>query len=211
MKEKGKKKLVILYSIIIILIIAIIIMLSVILKTYKIKNESISSKNEVIKLFVNKYVEEKYLNHDLLKIFIIYDNEEHKNSNEIKMQYVLAYTMNQNKKTNVQMEEIKKEYKYIFGEVSDIDFSILERYKPYYKYNIEKEKVEIKDFEEDNTYEKYNYKILDVQNEENIYKINMELIKQNLVEKNEEKMANATLTLKTEGNEVYLVDYNEYN
>ena len=69
MKEKGKKKLVILYSIIIILIIAIIIMLSVILKTYKIKNESISSKNEVIKLFVNKYVEEKYLNHDLLKIF----------------------------------------------------------------------------------------------------------------------------------------------
>ena len=35
MKEKGKKKLVILYSIIIILIIAIIIMLSVILKTYK--------------------------------------------------------------------------------------------------------------------------------------------------------------------------------
>ena len=191
MKEKGKKKLVILYSIIIILIIAIIIMLSVILKTYKIKNESISSKNEVIKLFVNKYVEEKYLNHDLLKIFIIYDNEEHKNSNEIKMQYVLAYTMNQNKKTNVQMEEIKKEYKDIFGEVSDIDFSILERYKPYYKYNIEKEKVEIKDFEEDNTYEKYNYKILDVQNEE--------------------KMANATLTLKTEGNEVYLVDYNEYN
>ncbi|CDE25789.1 unknown [Clostridium sp. CAG:440] len=211
MKEKGKKKLVILYSIIIILIIAIIIMLSVILKTYKIKNESISSKNEVIKLFVNKYVEEKYLNHDLLKIFIIYDNEEHKNSNEIKMQYVLAYTMNQNKKTNVQMEEIKKEYKDIFGEVSDIDFSILERYKPYYKYNIEKEKVEIKDFEEDNTYEKYNYKILDVQNEENIYKINMELIKQNLVEKNEEKMANATLTLKTEGNDVYLVDYNEYN
>lgn len=211
MKEKGKKKLVILYSIIIILIIAIIIMLSVILKTYKIKNESISSKNEVIKLFVNKYVEEKYLNHDLLKIFIIYDNEEHKNSNEIKMQYVLAYTMNQNKKTNVQMEEIKKEYKDIFGEVSDIDFSILERYKPYYKYNIEKEKVEIKDFEEDNTYEKYNFKILDVQNEENIYKINMELIKQNLVEKNEEKMANATLTLKTEGNEVYLVDYNEYN
>ena len=211
MKEKGKKKLVILYSIIIILIIAIIIMLSVILKTYKIKNESISSKNEVIKLFVNKYVEEKYLNHDLLKIFIIYDNEEHKNSNEIKMQYVLAYTMNQTKKTNVQMEEIKKEYKDIFGEVSDIDFSILERYKPYYKYNIEKEKVEIKDFEEDNTYEKYNYKILDVQNEENIYKINMELIKQNLVEKNEEKMANATLTLKTEGNEVYLVDYNEYN
>ena len=211
MKEKGKKKLVILYSIIIILIIAIIIMLSVILKTYKIKNESISSKNEVIKLFVNKYVEEKYLNHDLLKIFIIYDNEEHKNSNEIKMQYVLAYTMNQNKKTNVQMEEIKKEYKDIFGEVSDIDFSILERYMPYYKYNIEKEKVEIKDFEEDNTYEKYNYKILDVQNEENIYKINMELIKQNLVEKNEEKMANATLTLKTEGNEVYLVDYNEYN
>ena len=211
MKEKGKKKLVILYSIIIILIIAIIIMLSVILKTYKIKNESISSKNEVIKLFVNKYVEEKYLNHDLLKIFIIYDNEEHKNSNEIKMQYVLAYTMNQNKKTNVQMEEIKKEYKDIFGEVSDIDFSILERYKPYYKYNIEKEKVEIKDFEEDNTYEKYNYKILDVQNEENIYKINMELIKQTLVEKNEEKMANATLTLKTEGNEVYLVDYNEYN
>ena len=211
MKEKGKKKLVILYSIIIILIIAIIIMLSVILKTYKIKNESISSKNEVIKLFVNKYVEEKYLNHDLLKKFIIYDNEEHKNSNEIKMQYVLAYTMNQNKKTNVQMEEIKKEYKDIFGEVSDIDFSILERYKPYYKYNIEKEKVEIKDFEEDNTYEKYNYKILDVQNEENIYKINMELIKQNLVEKNEEKMANATLTLKTEGNEVYLVDYNEYN
>ena len=211
MKEKGKKKLVILYSIIIILIIAIIIMLSVILKTYKIKNESISSKNEVIKLFVNKYVEEKYLNHDLLKIFIIYDNEEHKNYNEIKMQYVLAYTMNQNKKTNVQMEEIKKEYKDIFGEVSDIDFSILERYKPYYKYNIEKEKVEIKDFEEDNTYEKYNYKILDVQNEENIYKINMELIKQNLVEKNEEKMANATLTLKTEGNEVYLVDYNEYN
>ena len=211
MKEKGKKKLVILYSIIIILIIAIIIMLSVILKTYKIKNESISSKNEVIKLFVNKYVEEKYLNHDLLKIFIIYDNEEHKNSNEIKMQYVLAYTMNQNKKTNVQMEEIKKEYKDIFGEVSDIDFSILERYKPYYKYNIEKEKVEIKDFEEDNTYEKYNYKILDVQNEENIYKINMERIKQNLVEKNEEKMANATLTLKTEGNEVYLVDYNEYN
>ena len=211
MKEKGKKKLVILYSIIIILIIAIIIMLSVILKTYKIKNESISSKNEVIKLFVNKYVEENYLNHDLLKIFIIYDNEEHKNSNEIKMQYVLAYTMNQNKKTNVQMEEIKKEYKDIFGEVSDIDFSILERYKPYYKYNIEKEKVEIKDFEEDNTYEKYNYKILDVQNEENIYKINMELIKQNLVEKNEEKMANATLTLKTEGNEVYLVDYNEYN
>ena len=211
MKEKAKKKLVILYSIIIILIIAIIIMLSVILKTYKIKNESISSKNEVIKLFVNKYVEEKYLNHDLLKIFIIYDNEEHKNSNEIKMQYVLAYTMNQNKKTNVQMEEIKKEYKDIFGEVSDIDFSILERYKPYYKYNIEKEKVEIKDFEEDNTYEKYNYKILDVQNEENIYKINMELIKQNLVEKNEEKMANATLTLKTEGNEVYLVDYNEYN
>ena len=85
-------------------------MLSVILKTYKIKNESISSKNEVIKLFVNKYVEEKYLNHDLLKIFIIYDNEEHKNSNEIKMQYVLAYTINQNKKTNVQMEEIKKEY-----------------------------------------------------------------------------------------------------
>ena len=151
------------------------------------------------------------MNHDLLKIFIIYDNEEHKNSNEIKMQYVLAYTINQNKKTNVQMEEIKKEYKYIFGEVSDIDFSILERYKPYYKYNIEKEKVEIKDFEEDNTYEKYNYKILDVQNEENIYKINMELIKQNLVEKNEEKMANATLTLKTEGNEVYLVDYNEYN
>ena len=71
MKEKGKKKLVILYSIIIILIIAIIIMLSVILKTHKIKNESISSKNEVIKLFVNKYVEEKYLNHDLLKIFII--------------------------------------------------------------------------------------------------------------------------------------------
>ncbi len=211
MKEKGKKKLVILYSIIIILIIAIIIMLSVILKTYKIKNESISSKNEVIKLFVNKYVEEKYLNHDLLKIFIIYDNEEHKNSNEIKMQYVLAYTINQNKKTNVQMEEIKKEYKDIFGEVSDIDFSILERYKPYYKYNIEKEKVEIKDFEEDNTYEKYNYKILDVQNEENIYKINMELIKQNLVEKNEEKMANATLTLKTEGNDVYLVDYNEYN
>ncbi|MEI3411383.1 MAG: hypothetical protein V8S04_05105 [Clostridia bacterium] len=211
MKEKGKKKLVILYSIIIILIIAIIIMLSVILKTYKIKNESISSKNEVIKLFVNKYVEEKYLNHDLLKIFIIYDNEEHKNSNEIKMQYVLAYTMNQNKKTNVQMEEIKKEYKDIFGEGSDIDFSILERYKPYYKYNIEKEKVEIKDFEEDNTYEKYNYKILDVQNEENIYKINMELIKQNLVEKNEEKMANATLTLKTEGNDVYLVDYNEYN
>lgn len=211
MKEKGKKKLVILYSIIIILIIAIIIMLSVILKTYKIKNESISSKNEVIKLFVNKYVEEKYLNHDLLKIFIIYDNEEHKNSNEIKMQYVLAYIINQNKKTNVQMEEIKKEYKDIFGEVSDIDFSILERYKPYYKYNIEKEKVEIKDFEEDNTYEKYNYKILDVQNEENIYKINMELIKQNLVEKNEEKMANATLTLKTEGNEVYLVDYNEYN
>lgn len=211
MKEKGKKKLVILYSIIIILIIAIIIMLSVILKTYKIKNELISSKNEVIKLFVNKYVEEKYLNHDLLKIFIIYDNEEHKNSNEIKMQYVLAYTINQNKKTNVQMEEIKKEYKDIFGEVSDIDFSILERYKPYYKYNIEKEKVEIKDFEEDNTYEKYNYKILDVQNEENIYKINMELIKQNLVEKNEEKMANATLTLKTEGNEVYLVDYNEYN
>ncbi len=211
MKEEGKKKLVILYSIIIILIIAIIIMLSVILKTYKIKNESISSKNEVIKLFVNKYVEEKYLNHDLLKIFIIYDNEEHKNSNEIKMQYVLAYTINQNKKTNVQMEEIKKEYKDIFGEVSDIDFSILERYKPYYKYNIEKEKVEIKDFEEDNTYEKYNYKILDVQNEENIYKINMELIKQNLVEKNEEKMANATLTLKTEGNEVYLVDYNEYN
>ena len=211
MKEKGKKKLVILYSIIIILIIAIIIMLSVILKTYKIKNESISSKNEVIKLFVNKYVEEKYLNHDLLKIFIIYDNEEHKNSNEIKMQYVLAYTINQNKKTNVQMEEIIKEYKYISGEVSDIDFSILERYKPYYKYNIEKEKVEIKDFEEDNTYEKYNYKILDVQNEENIYKINMELIKQNLVEKNEEKMANATLTLKTEGNEVYLVDYNEYN
>jgi hypothetical protein len=211
MKEKGKKKLVILYSIIIILIIAIIIMLSVILKTYKIKNESISSKNEVIKLFVNKYVEEKYLNHDLLRIFIIYDNEEHKNSNEIKMQYVLAYTINQNKKTNVQMEEIKKEYKDIFGEVSDIDFSILERYKPYYKYNIEKEKVEIKDFEEDNTYEKYNYKILDVQNEENIYKINMELIKQNLVEKNEEKMANATLTLKTEGNEVYLVDYNEYN
>lgn len=211
MKEKGKKKLVILYSIIIILIIAIIIMLSVILKTYKIKNESISSKNEVIKLFVNKYVEEKYLNHDLLKIFIIYDNEEHKNSNEIKMQYVLAYTINQNKKTNVQMEEIKKEYKDIFGEVSDIDFSILERYKPYYKYNIEKEEVEIKDFEEDNTYEKYNYKILDVQNEENIYKINMELIKQNLVEKNEEKMANATLTLKTEGNEVYLVDYNEYN
>jgi hypothetical protein len=211
MKEKGKKKLVILYSIIIILIIAIIIMLSVILKTYKIKNESISSKNEVIKLFVNKYVEEKYLNHDLLKIFIIYDNEEHKSSNEIKMQYVLAYTINQNKKTNVQMEEIKKEYKDIFGEVSDIDFSILERYKPYYKYNIEKEKVEIKDFEEDNTYEKYNYKILDVQNEENIYKINMELIKQNLVEKNEEKMANATLTLKTEGNEVYLVDYNEYN
>ncbi len=211
MKEKGKKKLVILYSIIIILIIAIIIMLSVILKTYKIKNESISSKNEVIKLFVNKYVEEKYLNHDLLKIFIIYDNEEHKNSNEIKMQYVLAYTMNQNKKTNVQMEEIKKEYKDIFGEASDIDFSILERYKPYYKYNIEKEKVEIKDFEEDNTYEKYNYKILDVQNEENIYKINMELIKQNLVEKNEEKMANATLTLKTEGNDVYLVDYNEYN
>ena len=211
MKEKGKKKLVILYSIIIILIIAIIIMLSVILKTYKIKNESISSKNEVIKLFVNKYVEEKYLNHDLLKIFIIYDNEEHKNSNEIKMQYVLAYTINQNKKTNVQMEEIKKEYKDIFGEVSDIDFSILERYKPYYKYNIEKEKVEIKDFEEDNTYEKYNYKILDVQNEENIYKINMELIKQNLVEKNEEKIANATLTLKTEGNEVYLVDYNEYN
>ena len=211
MKEKGKKKLVILYSIIIILIIDIIIMLSVILKTYKIKNESISSKNEVIKLFVNKYVEEKYLNHDLLKIFIIYDNEEHKNSNEIKMQYVLAYTINQNKKTNVQMEEIKKEYKDIFGEVSDIDFSILERYKPYYKYNIEKEKVEIKDFEEDNTYEKYNYKILDVQNEENIYKINMELIKQNLVEKNEEKMANATLTLKTEGNEVYLVDYNEYN
>ena len=211
MKEKGKKKLVILYSIIIILIIAIIIMLSVILKTYKIKNESISSKNEVIKLFVNKYLEEKYLNHDLLKIFIIYDNEEHKNSNEIKMQYVLAYTINQNKKTNVQMEEIKKEYKDIFGEVSDIDFSILERYKPYYKYNIEKEKVEIKDFEEDNTYEKYNYKILDVQNEENIYKINMELIKQNLVEKNEEKMANATLTLKTEGNEVYLVDYNEYN
>lgn len=211
MKEKGKKKLVILYSIIIILIIAIIIMLSVILKTYKIKNESISSKNEVIKLFVNKYVEEKYLNHDLLKIFIIYDNEEHKNSNEIKMQYVLAYTINQNKKTNVQMEEIKKEYKDIFGEVSDIDFSILERYKPYYKYNIEKEKVEIKDFEEDNTYEKYNYKILDVQNEENIYKINMELIKQNLVEKNEEKMANATLTLKTEGNEVHLVDYNEYN
>ena len=211
MKEKGKKKLVILYSIIIILIIAIIIMLSVISKTYKIKNESISSKNEVIKLFVNKYVEEKYLNHDLLKIFIIYDNEEHKNSNEIKMQYVLAYTINQNKKTNVQMEEIKKEYKDIFGEVSDIDFSILERYKPYYKYNIEKEKVEIKDFEEDNTYEKYNYKILDVQNEENIYKINMELIKQNLVEKNEEKMANATLTLKTEGNEVYLVDYNEYN
>ena len=211
MKEKGKKKLVILYSIIIILIIAIIIMLSVILKTYKIKNESISSKNEVIKLFVNKYVEEKYLNHDLLKIFIIYDNEEHKNSNEIKMQYVLAYTMNQNKKTNVQMEEIKKEYKDIFGEVSDIDFSILERYNPYYKYNIEKEKVEIKDFEEDNTYEKYNYKILDVQNEENIYKINMELIKQNLVEKNEEKMANATLTLKTEGNDVYLVDYNEYN
>ena len=211
MKEKGKKKLVILYSIIIILIIAIIIMLSVILKTYKIKNESISSKNEVIKLFVNKYVEEKYLNHDLLKIFIIYDNEEHKNSNEIKMQYVLAYTINQNKKTNVQMKEIKKEYKDIFGEVSDIDFSILERYKPYYKYNIEKEKVEIKDFEEDNTYEKYNYKILDVQNEENIYKINMELIKQNLVEKNEEKMANATLTLKTEGNEVYLVDYNEYN
>ena len=211
MKEKGKKKLVILYSIIIILIIAIIIMLSVILKTYKIKNESISSKNEVIKLFVNKYVEEKYLNHDLLKIFIIYDNEEHKNSNEIKMQYVLAYTINQNKKTNVQMEEIKNEYKDIFGEVSDIDFSILERYKPYYKYNIEKEKVEIKDFEEDNTYEKYNYKILDVQNEENIYKINMELIKQNLVEKNEEKMANATLTLKTEGNEVYLVDYNEYN
>ena len=211
MKEKGKKKLVILYSIIIILIIAIIIMLSVILKTYKIKNESISSKNEVIKLFVNKYVEEKYLNHDLLKIFIIYDNEEHKNSNEIKMQYVLAYTINQNKKTNVQMEEIKKEYKDIFGEVSDIDFSILERYKPYYKYNIEKEKVEIKDFEEDNIYEKYNYKILDVQNEENIYKINMELIKQNLVEKNEEKMANATLTLKTEGNEVYLVDYNEYN
>ena len=211
MKEKGKKKLVILYSIIIILIIAIIIMLSVILKTYKIKNESISSKNEVIKLFVNKYVEEKYLNHDLLKIFIIYDNEEHKNPNEIKMQYVLAYTINQNKKTNVQMEEIKKEYKDIFGEVSDIDFSILERYKPYYKYNIEKEKVEIKDFEEDNTYEKYNYKILDVQNEENIYKINMELIKQNLVEKNEEKMANATLTLKTEGNEVYLVDYNEYN
>lgn len=211
MKEKGKKKLVILYSIIIILIIAIIIMLSVILKTYKIKNESISSKNEVIKLFVNKYVEEKYLNHDLLKIFIIYDNEEHNNSNEIKMQYVLAYTINQNKKTNVQMEEIKKEYKDIFGEVSDIDFSILERYKPYYKYNIEKEKVEIKDFEEDNTYEKYNYKILDVQNEENIYKINMELIKQNLVEKNEEKMANATLTLKTEGNEVYLVDYNEYN
>lgn len=211
MKEKGKKKLVILYSIIIILIIAIIIMLSVILKTYKIKNESISSKNEVIKLFVNKYVEEKYLNHDLLKIFIIYYNEEHKNSNEIKMQYVLAYTINQNKKTNVQMEEIKKEYKDIFGEVSDIDFSILERYKPYYKYNIEKEKVEIKDFEEDNTYEKYNYKILDVQNEENIYKINMELIKQNLVEKNEEKMANATLTLKTEGNEVYLVDYNEYN
>ena len=211
MKEKGKKKLVILYSIIIILIIAIIIMLSVILKTYKIKNESISSKNEVIKLFVNKYVEEKYLNHDLLKIFIIYDNEEHKNSNEIKMQYVLAYTMNQNKKTNVQMEETKKEYKDIFGEVSDIDFSILERYKPYYKYNIEKEKVEIKDFEEDNTYEKYNYKILDVQNEENIYKINMELIKQNLVEKNEEKMANATLTLKTEGNDVYLVDYNEYN
>lgn len=211
MKEKGKKKLVILYSIIIILIIAIIIMLSVILKTYKIKNESISSKNEVIKLFVNKYVEEKYLNHDLLKIFIIYDNEEHKNSNEIKMQYVLAYTINQNKKTNVQMEEIKKEYKDIFGEVSDIDFSILERYKPYYKYNIEKEKVEIKDFEEDNTYEKYNYKILDVQNEENIYIINMELIKQNLVEKNEEKMANATLTLKTEGNEVYLVDYNEYN
>ena len=211
MKEKGKKKLVILYSIIIILIIAIIIMLSVILKTYKIKNESISSKNEVIKLFVNKYVEEKYLNHDLLKIFIIYDNEEHKNSNEIKMQYVLAYTINQNKKTNVQMEEIKKEYKDIFGEVSDIDFSILERYKPYYKYNIEKEKVEIKDFEEDNTYEKYNYKILDVQNEENIYKINMELIKQNLVEKNEEKMANATLALKTEGNEEYLVDYNEYN
>lgn len=211
MKEKGKKKLVILYSIIIILIIAIIIMLSVILKTYKIKNESISSKNEVIKLFVNKYVEEKYLNHDLLKIFIIYDNEEHKSSNEIKMQYVLAYTINQNKKTNVQMEEIKKEYKDIFGEVSDIDFSILERYKPYYKYNIEKEKVEIKDFEEDNTYEKYNYKILDVQNEENIYKINMELIKQNLVEKNEEKMANATLTLKTEGNDVYLVDYNEYN
>ena len=211
MKEKGKKKLVILYSIIIILIIAIIIMLSVILKTYKIKNESISSKNEVIKLFVNKYVEEKYLNHDLLKIFIIYDNEEHKNSNEIKMQYVLAYTMNQNKKTNVQMEEIKKEYKDIFGEGSDIDFSILERYKPYYKYNIEKEKVEIKDFEEDNTYEKYNYKILDIQNEENIYKINMELIKQNLVEKNEEKMANATLTLKTEGNDVYLVDYNEYN
>ena len=108
----------------------------------------------------------------------------------------------------INLQHFKKD---IFGEVSDIDFSILERYKPYYKYNIEKEKVEIKDFEEDNTYEKYNYKILDVQNEENIYKINMELIKQNLVEKNEEKMANATLTLKTEGNEVYLVDYNEYN
>lgn len=188
-------------------IITILLILIGILSIKAFSKDSSSNKLETIAS--NSYIQEKFLDYDLLKVFTT--NDRTQGIERIKKQYALVNTMKNNKSSSVTIEQIQNEYEDIFNEeITTDDLLDVNQYKEYYKYDSKNDTIIVKDFEYDMDTEKYEYNIVDTEKDGEIFKVNLEVNKLNIYNSDEkEKVCDAVLKLKIEGNKLILVDYEE--
>lgn len=199
MKKKNKK---IIYCSGIIVLLIIIGIITIILCKNNMKKKD-SKINELINLSAEKYIKEKFLNHDLLSIFTA-ATKENRNLDNIEIQYVLGYYMKQYEVNNVSEEQFLKTYKEIFGKEFELDVKLIDNYQPYYTYNDQDGKIYVKDIIEPKYREEYSYDILEINKEDDDYRLYM-----NLLNESGEKVATAILKLKIQDNDIIFVDYEE--
>lgn len=209
--KSNRKKLCLILAII--LIIIIIIVTIILMNSKKEKNLNLS---DFEKVGVYNYLENDFLDYDLLEILADEPENEIIEENH-KMGVAIEFYFKKYNTNKVTKQELKDTYYNIFGEELRADIEAIDAYTDKYLYNFEKDIIEKNPNQsEENEQKNYKLKISDIYTNNDEYNVKLDLIRlnndislENDDNMQEEKIGTATLTLKVKDGRYNIVSYNE--
>lgn len=207
----NRKKLGLILTII--LIVIIIIVTIILINSKKEKKLNLS---DFEKVGVYNYLENDFLDYDLLEILADEPENEIIEENH-KMAVAIEFYFKKYDTNKVTKQELKDTYYNIFGEELMADIEAIDAYTDKYVYNFEKDIIEKNPNQSEEIDPKtYKLKISDIYTNNDEYNVKLDLIRlnndialENDDNRQEEKIGTATLTLKVNDGRYNIVSYNE--
>lgn len=208
MKKLSKKKI----SIIFVVIAIIIIILSIVIGIF---SNSKLKLNEFEKVAVYNYLEDNFLDYDLLQ------NLTKESENEVivennKMYYAIERYLNKNNTNKIEKNTLREYYNNIFGEELKSDIEAIDVFSNKYIYNFEDNTInKVENNDDVKTQDLHKLEISDITVKDNNYIVNLNVIAydndSNLdtQTKNENKIGAAQMTLQVKDGKYIIVSYKQ--